>query len=122
MSSLSVFGLVFLLHLTLSFQYDVQFSKEIEEVWGSLCGRWVNNIHEILGYLIALAGVIGSSEVLVHVSHARFVCSCTSKNHVLIFVIVMKIVKLLTDSYKIINSTTLTNCRRGCVNGDTLGV
>ncbi|KAJ7393112.1 hypothetical protein OS493_008411 [Desmophyllum pertusum] len=48
-------------------KYDEQFSKEIEEAWGSLCGsRWVNNIHEILGYLIALAGVIGSSEVLVH--------------------------------------------------------
>lgn len=49
------------------FQHDEQFSKEIEEVWGSLCSRWVNNIHEILGYLIALSGVIGSSEVLVHV-------------------------------------------------------
>lgn len=50
-------------------QYDEQFSKEIEEAWGSLCGsRWVNNLHEILAYLIALAGVIGSSEVLVHVS------------------------------------------------------
>lgn len=57
----------------LCFQYDEQFSKEIEEVWGSLCGsRWVNNVHEILAYLIALAGVIGSSEVLVHVSHTFF--------------------------------------------------
>ena len=54
----------------LCFQYDEQFSKEIEEAWGSLCGsQWVNNVHEILAYLIALAGVIGSSEVLVHVSH-----------------------------------------------------
>ena len=53
----------------LCFQYDEQFSKEIEEAWGSLCGsQWVNNVHEILAYLIALAGVIGSSEVLVHVS------------------------------------------------------
>ena len=49
------------------FQYDEQFSKEIEEAWGSLCSRWANNIREILGYLIALAGIIGSSEVLVHV-------------------------------------------------------
>ena len=50
-------------------QYDEQFSKEIEEAWGSLCrSRWVNNIHEIMAYLIALAGVIGNSEVLVHVS------------------------------------------------------
>lgn len=47
-------------------KHDEQFSKEIEEAWGSLCSRWVNNIHEILGYLIALSGVIGSSEVLVH--------------------------------------------------------
>ncbi|XP_029213132.2 LOW QUALITY PROTEIN: protein furry homolog [Acropora millepora] len=47
-------------------KYDEQFSKEIEEAWGSLCSRWANNIREILGYLIALAGIIGSSEVLVH--------------------------------------------------------
>ncbi|KAL9973951.1 hypothetical protein ACROYT_G020474 [Oculina patagonica] len=48
-------------------KYDEQFSKEIEEAWGSLCSsRWVNNIHEIMAYHIALAGVIGSSEVLVH--------------------------------------------------------
>ena len=56
-------------------QYDEQFSKEIEEAWGNLCGgRWVNNLHEILAYLIALAGVIGSSEVLVHVSQHFFRC------------------------------------------------
>ncbi|XP_068703466.1 protein furry homolog-like isoform X2 [Montipora foliosa] len=47
-------------------KYDEQFSKEIEEAWGSLCRRWTNNIREILGYLIVMAGVIGSSEVLVH--------------------------------------------------------
>lgn len=47
-------------------KYDEIFSKEIEEAWGSLCSRWENNIHEILGYLIALAGIIGSSEVLIH--------------------------------------------------------
>ena len=56
------------------FQYDEQFSKEIEEAWGSLCSRWVNNIHEILGYLIAMAGVIGNSEVLVHVSEIPSSC------------------------------------------------
>ena len=55
--------------MALFLQYDEQFSKEIEEAWGSLCSsRWVNNIHEIMAYLIALAGVIGNSEVLVHVS------------------------------------------------------
>lgn len=62
--------LMLLTPCVLCFQYDEQLSKEIEEAWGSLCGsRWVNNVHEILAYLIALAGVIGSSEVLVHVSH-----------------------------------------------------
>lgn len=55
------------LHVNLFQQYDEIFSKEIEEAWGSLCSRWENNIHEILGYLIALAGIIGSSEVLIHV-------------------------------------------------------
>ena len=52
-------------------QYDDYYSKEVEAAWTSLCSRWTNNVHEILSYIIVMAGVVGTSEVLIHVS---FIC------------------------------------------------
>lgn len=46
---------------------DLDFVKEVEMLWASLCG-WEHNVHAILNYLISLAGQSGSSTLLVHVS------------------------------------------------------
>lgn len=54
--------------ITLSLQYSDSHTREIEEIWGSLCQFWPNNLKVILRYLVIISGM-APNELLPYVSY-----------------------------------------------------
>lgn len=49
------------------FQYSDSHTREIEEIWGTLCQFWPNNLKVILRYLVIISGM-APNELLQFVS------------------------------------------------------
>lgn len=76
-------------------QYSNSHTREIEEIWGSLCQFWPNNLKVILRYLVIISGM-APNELLPFVSqfniidlqqkHTEYVrCVCVDVSMLLIF-------------------------------------
>lgn len=57
----------FFLSLFFWLQYSNSHTREIEEIWGSLCQFWPNNLKVILRYLVIISGM-APNELLPFVS------------------------------------------------------
>jgi hypothetical protein len=61
-----------------NFQFGDNHSKEIEEVWATLCTSWPNNMKVIIRYLIIISGM-APCELLPYVS-GESVLNCVHRN------------------------------------------
>jgi hypothetical protein len=55
-----------------SIQFADSHPRDIEELWGTLCQYWPNNLKVILRYLVIMSGM-APNELLSYVSGCRFV-------------------------------------------------
>lgn len=69
-----IFSFVFVLFWL---QYSNSHTREIEEIWGSLCQFWPNNLKVILRYLVIISGM-APNELLPFVSPFNILFMCSS--------------------------------------------